>query len=91
MVTADVEGTNAGGVLGGNYCEYICTFITKNVVASAQIKGAQRVGRVSGTWDVACGKIGTQSTNYVINGLSVYLDGQKQTISDNPGKRRNLW
>lgn len=84
LVTADVEGTNAGGVLGGNYCEYICTFITKNVVASAQIKGAQRVGRVSGTWDAACGKIGTQSTNYVINGLSVYLDGQKQTISDNP-------
>lgn len=84
LVTADVEGTNAGGVLGGNYCEYICTFITKNVVASAQIKGAQRVGCVSGTWDAACGKIGTQSTNYVINGLSVYLDGQKQTISDNP-------
>lgn len=84
LVTADVEGTNAGGVLGGNYCEYICTFITKNVVASAQIKGAQRVGRVSGTQDAACGKIGTQSTNYVINGLSVYLDGQKQTISDNP-------
>lgn len=84
LVTADVEGTNAGGVLGGNYCEYICTFITKNVVASAQIKGAQRVGRVSGTWDAACGKIGTQSTNYVINGLSVYLDGQKQTTSDNP-------
>ncbi len=84
LVTADVEGTNAGGVLGGNYCEYICTFITKNVVASAQIKGAQRVGRVSGTCDAACGKIGTQSTNYVINGLSVYLDGQKQTISDNP-------
>ena len=86
LVTADVEGTNAGGVLGGRYDGLYQgqTSITKNVIASVQIKGAQRVGRVTGINEATCGNIGTQSTNYVINGLSVYLDGQKQTISDNP-------
>lgn len=86
LVTADVEGTNAGGVLGGKYDGLYQgqTSITKNVIASVQIKGAQRVGRVTGINEATCGNIGTQSTNYVINGLSVYLDGQKQTISDNP-------
>lgn len=86
LMTADVEGTNAGGVLGGRYDGLYQgqTSITKNVIASVQIKGAQRVGRVTGINEATCGNIGTQSTNYVINGLSVYLDGQKQTISDNP-------
>lgn len=86
LVTADVEGTNAGGVLGGRYDGLYQgqTSITKNVIASVQIKGAQRVGRVTGINEATCGNIGTQSTNYVINGLSVYLDGQKQTVSDNP-------
>lgn len=86
LVTADVEGTNAGGVLGGRYDGLYQgqTSITKNVIASVQIKGAQRVGRVTGINEATCGNIGTQSTNYVINGLSVYLDDQKQTISDNP-------
>lgn len=86
LVTADVEGTNAGGVLGGRYDGLYQgqTSITKNVIASVQIKGAQRVGRVTGINEATCGNIGTQSTNYVINGLSVYLDGQKQTTSDNP-------
>lgn len=86
LVTADVEDTNAGGVLGGRYDGLYQgqTSITKNVIASVQIKGAQRVGRVTGINEATCGNIGTQSTNYVINGLSVYLDGQKQTISDNP-------
>lgn len=86
LVTADVEGTNAGGVLGGRYDGLYQgqTSITKNVIASVQIKGAQRVGRVTGINEATCGNIGTQSTNYVINGLSVYLDSQKQTVSDNP-------
>lgn len=86
LVTADVEGTNAGGVLGGKYNGIYQwqTSITKNVIASVQIKGAQSVGRVTGINEATCGNIGTQSTNYVINGLSVYLDGQKQTTSDNP-------
>lgn len=86
LVTADVEGTNAGGVLGGKYNGIYQwqTSITKNVIASVQIKGAQSVGRVTGINEATCGNIGTQSTNYVINGLCVYLDDQKQTISDNP-------
>lgn len=86
LVTADVEGTNAGGVLGGKYDGIYQwqTSITKNVIASVQIKGVQSVGRVTGINEATCGNIGTQSTNYVINGLSVYLDGQKQTVSDNP-------
>lgn len=42
LVTADVEGTNAGGILGGAY-EYSKVYIdntsiTKNVIASAEIK-----------------------------------------------------
>lgn len=88
LITADVEGTNAGGILGGEY-EYskvyiAYTSITKNVIASAEIKGTNSVGRVSGTPDATCGNIGSLSTNYVINSLCFYLDGQKQTTSDNP-------
>ena len=60
LVTADVEGTNAGGVLGGRYDGLYQgqTSITKNVIASVQIKGAQRVGRVTGINEATCGNIG---------------------------------
>lgn len=87
LVTADVEGTNAGGVLGERYNNSInekYVTIIKNVIASTEIKGTNSVGRVSGTQYVTCGNNGSLSTNYVINGLCVYLDDQKQTISDSP-------
>lgn len=87
LVTADVEGTNAGGVLGERYDNSInekYVTIIKNVIASTEIKGTNSVGRVSGTQYVTCGNNGSLSTNYVINGLCVYLDDQKQTISDSP-------
>lgn len=85
LVTADVEGTNAGGVLGKpTYYAYQKDLIViKNVIASAEIKGTNSVGRVSES-SITCGNIGSLSTNYVINGLCVYLDDQKQTISDSP-------
>ncbi len=87
LVTADVEGTNAGGVLGERYNNSInekYVTIIKNVIASTEIKGTNSVGRVSGTQYVTCGNNGSLSTNYVINVLCVYLDDQKQTISDSP-------
>lgn len=85
LVTADVEGTNAGGVLGKPtyYALQKDLIVIKNVIASAEIKGTNSVGRVSES-SITCGNIGSLSTNYVINGLCVYLDDQKQTISDSP-------